>query len=119
MKPQEETKEKIAEKSIKKKIMDRLTRAELFGELNGENRVLKGIRRAEMESEAIGGGKIPGGGPPGFGYNGGKYSGIDTSGGKGLLWGQHGPLHRPKRRRTRSHGRRYGPRRRRRYQSNA
>merc|ERR1712228_611332 len=95
-----------AEKSIKKKIMDRLTRAELFGELNGENRVLKGLRRAEMESEAIGGGKIPGGGPPGFGYNGGKYSGIDTSGNKGLLWGQH------RHRRRRRNNRRYRPKRR-------
>merc|ERR1712129_623104 len=44
---------------------------------------------------------------------------MGTSGGKGLLWGQHGPLHRPRRRRTRSHGRRYGPRRRGRHQSNA
>merc|ERR1712233_121517 len=102
MKPQEETKEKMAEKSIKEKIMKRLTRAELFGELNGENRVLRGLRRAEMESEAIGGGKIPGGGPPGFGYNGGKYSGIDTSGGKGLLWGQHGKISHPPRSRRRT-----------------
>ena len=71
-------------------LKSKLTRAALFGEVDGEKRVLDGLRKAEMTSEAIGGGAIPGGGPPGFGYNGGKHSGISTVGANGLLQGlQH------------------------------
>eukprot|EP01083_Nonionella_stella_P190597 705852_1 len=105
MEPQVNLRKRGKRKRSSRRQNDRLTKAIIYAELDGENRVLRALQKAEMESEAIGGGAIPGGGPPGFGYNGGKYSGLKTTGGRGLVIGQN-------RRRRSKNGRRYNPRKR-------